>query len=101
MKLVENWTLLQILIFIMAVVSVLVFSFEDDYPTPSSAEARSYISMSWTSSQVTQQPFGQSLIKRLAGLPTTVQPAGTSRVTTAPMPITAPRPMTNGCPGLP
>jgi hypothetical protein len=37
----------------------------------------------------------------LAGLPTTVTPGGTDLVTTAPMPTTAPRPMTSGCPGLP
>ena len=36
-----------------------------------------------------------------AGLPTTVAPGGTLWVTTAPMPTTAPRPITSGWPGRP
>jgi CDP-6-deoxy-D-xylo-4-hexulose-3-dehydrase len=44
---------------------------------------------------------GDEIISVAAGFPTTVAPAGTSLVTTAPIPTVAPRPIIRGLPGLP
>ena len=99
-----------------------VFSFNTEYTMPADelareCEARGFESL-WLpehthipASRESQYPGGGELPEEyvhmsdpfigLAGFPTTTAPGGTLLVTIAPIPMTAPAPITSGRPGLP